>query len=125
VENLPETPANVEEMIGFGWLYVLSSRTAIERARVWQAEHLISALRDQTLALACVRLGEPPAYARGVDRLPPEVLARYEEALIPSLDPRELRRRLAVATDLFIGEVAAAEPELAELLSAPLREAVL
>jgi hypothetical protein len=123
VERPPAPATDVDEMIGFGWLYVLSGRTAIERGRLWQAEHLISALRDQTLALACVRLGEPPAYARGVDRLPAELLAPYEQALIGSLDPGELRRVLAVATELLIGEVGETEPELAERLQKPLREA--
>jgi hypothetical protein len=123
VEHPPEPPPSVGEMIGFGWLYVLSARTAIERGKVWQAVHMVSALRDQTLALACVRLDEPPAYARGVDRLPPELLAPYEQALTRALDPAELRRTLAVATELFLGEVAAVEPELGERLREPLREA--
>jgi hypothetical protein len=123
VERPPAPLPSSDEMIGFGWLYVLNARTAIERGKRWQAEHMISALRDQTLALACVRLGEPPAYARGVDRLPPELLEPYEQALIGSLDPEELRRALAVATQLFIAEVAAAEPDLAERLREPLSEA--
>jgi hypothetical protein len=123
VEHPPEPPPGVDEMIGFGWLYVVNTRTAIQRGRVWQAEHFISALRDQTLALACVRLGEPHAYARGVDRLPREVLAPYADALIASLDPAELWRALTVATELFLGEVAEADPSLAERLREPLREA--
>jgi hypothetical protein len=123
VEHPPAPPPEVEETIGFGWLYVLTARTAIERGKRWQAAHFIGALRDQALALACVRFGEPPEYARGVDRLPPEVLAPYAEALARSVELEELRRALAAATDLFLKEVSAAAPELAERLREPLREA--
>jgi hypothetical protein len=123
VEHPPAAAPDVGELIGFGWLYVLSARTAIERGKVWQAEHLLSALRDQALALACVRHEEPHAYGRGFDRLQPELLERYEGALVRSVEPGELRRALAVATELFLEEVGAAEPELAEHLSEPLREA--
>ena len=123
VEGLQPSEPRVDEMIGYGWLYVLVSRTATERGRLWQGEHFVSALRGQTLALACLRLGEPPAYARGVDRLPPEVLAPYEETLIRSLDPAELRRALALLTELFLGEVEAADRDLADRLREPLREA--
>ena len=122
-EHPPTPPPDVDELIGYGWLYVLTSRTALARGRLWQAEHMISALRDQCLALACVRHGEPPAYARGVHRLPDELLAPYEDALVRSVDPGELRRALAAATELFLAEVAEAEPELAERLREPLREA--
>jgi hypothetical protein len=123
VERPPAAPPPVDELIGYGWLYVLCARTSIQRGRLWQGEYMVSALRDQSLALACVRHGEPPAYARGVDRLPPELLAPYEEALVRSLDPAELWRALAVATELFLAEVAEVEPKLAERFREPLREA--
>jgi hypothetical protein len=123
VERPPAPLPSFDEMIGFAWLYAVNARTAIERGKLWQGEHLVSALRDQTLALACVRLGEPPEYARGVDRLPREVLAPYERALVRSLGPEDLRRALAVATELFLSEVGEAQPELAERLRKPLREA--
>jgi hypothetical protein len=122
-EHPPATPPDRDGLIGWGWVYVLSSRTATERGKLWQAEHLLSALRDQALALACVRHGEPHAYARGVDQLPSELLAPYEEALVGSLTADELRRALRVATELYLGEVDAVEPMLAERLREPLREA--
>jgi hypothetical protein len=122
-EHPPTPPPAVDELIGWGWVYGLSSRTAIERGKLWQAEHLISALRDQSLAAACVRLGEPAAYGRGLDRLPADLLAPYEETLVRSVQPAELRRALAVATELFLGEVAESDSELAERLREPLREA--
>ncbi|MDQ3821669.1 MAG: nucleotidyltransferase domain-containing protein [Actinomycetota bacterium] len=122
-ERPPPPPPDVEETIGFGWLYVLNSRTTIERGRRWQAENYVSAIRDHALALACVRFDEPPGYLRGVDNLPHDVLAPYDDALVRSSDDAELRRAFVVATELFLGEVAAAKPELADRLGPPLREA--
>lgn len=87
---------------------------------LWAAEYWISGVRDHALALACLRLGEPTAYARGIDRLPRDVLEPYENALVRSLDPDELRRALAAAKELFVAEVGQVEPELAERLRAPL-----
>jgi len=123
VEHPPAPAPDTDELIGYGWLYVVNTRTAIGRGRLWQAEHYVSAVRDHALDLACVRHGEPHGYGRGFDRLPPEVLAPYEQALIRSVEPGEVRRALAVSTELFLGEVEAAEPELAERLREPLREA--
>jgi hypothetical protein len=123
VERAAATLPLVDDLIGLGWLCALDARAAIERGRLWAAEHWISGVRDQALALACLRLGEPTAYARGIDRLPREVVAPYEQALVRSLDPDELRRALAVAIELFIGEVHEAEPELAERLRTPLADA--
>jgi hypothetical protein len=118
-------PTPVDELIGFGWIFAFSARAAIERGRRWQAEYWISALRDEAFALACVRLGEPPDYARGVDRLPTELTAPFEDALVCSLEESELRRALAKATTAFLAEVeetspalaARLRPELAELIS--------
>jgi hypothetical protein len=87
VEHPPAAPTPLDELIGLGWLCALDARNAIERGKLWQAEYRISGLRDQALALACLRFGEPTAYARGVDRLPREVLAPYEQSLVRSLDP--------------------------------------
>jgi hypothetical protein len=72
--------------------------------------------------MACVRLGEPPLYGRGIDRLPADLVEPFEQALVRSLEPGELRRALALATELYLQEVGEAEPELRERLRAPLRE---
>jgi hypothetical protein len=50
-EELPSP----SELIGMGWLYALHARSSIARGRVWQAEYMISGMRDQVLALACLR----------------------------------------------------------------------
>jgi hypothetical protein len=123
-ERPPAALPSVDELIGFGWLYALNARAAIARGKPWPAEYWISGLRDQALALAGLPAPRrAPVYARGIDRLPREVVAPYERALVGSLAPDELRRALAIAGELFISEVGEAAPELAERLRAPLREA--
>ena len=124
VERPAAPPPPVDEVIGPGWLYVLTARTAIARDKVWAAEYWISGVRDQALVLACLRLGEPTAYARGIDRLPDELVEPFEQALVRSLDPTELRRALRIVRDLFLDEVSKVDAELAERLRAPLADAV-
>jgi len=122
IERGAAVPPSVDELIGLGWLSALDARIAIERGKPWAAEYWISSLRDQALALACLRRGEPSAYARGIDRLPREEVAPYGEALVRSPDPDELRRALARASELFISEVIAVDTELARRLRAPLAD---
>ena len=121
--ELPQAQApSAEEMIGLGWLYALHSRSCIERGKVWQAEYMISAVRDQALALAAMRHGLPGAQGRGFDRLPREVTALFEGALVRSLDIDELRRAFRVATRCLLEEVRHSDPALAGRLDGPLTE---
>jgi 8-oxo-dGTP pyrophosphatase MutT (NUDIX family) len=113
-------PPAVDDVVGLGWLSALTARTAIERGNRWAAEYWISALRDQALALACLRLGEQADYARGFDRLPSEITRPYEPTLVGSLEPRELRRALMLATRAFLQEVAEIAPSLGERLGVAL-----
>jgi hypothetical protein len=55
----PVTPPDPGHLAGLGWHHVLHARNCIERHRPWQAEYWISGIRDQTLALASLRFGEP------------------------------------------------------------------
>jgi hypothetical protein len=112
----------VEETIGLGWLAALVTRVAIERGRLWQALQFVNLLRDQALALACIRHGEAPEYARGTDRLPREVTEPYEATLPRSLEPDELRRALALLVTAYLREVREVRPELADRLAEVLRE---
>jgi hypothetical protein len=99
-------------LIGLCWHHVLHARSSIERGKPWRAEYWISALRDHTLGLACLRLGEEVSEARGADRLPASLTHPLAEALVRSLDEAELRRALAVATACFITELEAWDPAL-------------
>ena len=115
----PPSPA-FADLAGMGWLSVLHAYTRIERGRPWEAASWIASIRDQTLALACLRHGESPAYARGVDRLPPDVTAPLETTLVRGLAPEELRRALREARRCLVDEIAQADGPLAEGLEAAL-----
>jgi hypothetical protein len=117
----PQPPA-FDDLAGLGWLSVLHAHACIERGRLWQAEYWISSVRDQTAALACTRLGEPAAHAKGVHRLPPELTAPLEGALVRALELNELRRALRVAAYCLLSELRRAEPEVAARLQATLFE---
>src|SRR6185369_3361715 len=51
--------AQAADLIGLAWLYALHARSSIARGRLWQAEYMISGVRDHALALACIRRGLP------------------------------------------------------------------
>jgi hypothetical protein len=55
---------------------------------------MISRVRDQVLALACLRHGVPAVQGRGMDSLPPEITTALAEALVRSLEIAELKRAL-------------------------------
>jgi len=111
-----------EPLIGMAWLYALHARSCIARGKVWQAEYMISGVRDHVLALACVRHGVPAVQGRGMDMLPREVTAPMVHALVRSLDGVELRRAFASACELLLVEIDAVDASLGERLSAPIRE---
>ena len=121
-ERPARTPPTAEELIGMAWLYALHARSSIERGRAWQAEYMVSGMRDQVLALACLRNGLPAVEGRGIDRLPPEATAAVAEGLVRSLDIAELRRAFSVVTEALIVEVQQADAGLADRLTRPLRE---
>ena len=119
--GLPAAPSS-GSLIGMAWLYALHARSSIARGKVWQAEYMISGVRDHVLALACVRHGVPAVQGRGMDMLPREVTAPMVHALVRSLDVVELRRAFASACELLLVEIDAVDASLGERLSAPIRE---
>jgi hypothetical protein len=110
------------ELIGMGWLYALHARSSIERGRVWQAEYMISGVRDQVLALACLRHGVAAVQGRGTDSLPSEATAAVAQALVRSLEIPELKRAFAAVARALLVETQQTEPALAERLAGPLGE---
>ncbi|MDT0270659.1 hypothetical protein RM844_30745 [Streptomyces sp. DSM 44915] len=115
-------PPAVGELVGWGWLYALHARSSIARGRLWQAEYMVSGLRDQVVALACRRHGLPAARGRGVDELPAAVREPLAEALVRSLTAAELGRAFAAGAAALAREAELADPELAARLAGPLRE---
>jgi hypothetical protein len=121
--QLEATPQpSAEHLIGLCWHHILHAHSCIERTRPWQAEYWISAVRDYTLALACIRLRENALYGRGIDRLPAAVTDPLTDALVRSLDESELRRALAVATACLISELEKWNPTLCARLKPVLQE---
>ena len=108
-------------MFGLGVHHAVRARFCIERGRRWQAEHWISETRGQALALACRRRGLPSAHGRGFDRLPDEVLAKLEPALVGSLERSDLLQALGAAIEVLLQE-AEESREAADRLASRLRE---
>ncbi|GIJ43795.1 hypothetical protein Val02_06810 [Virgisporangium aliadipatigenens] len=121
-EPRPATPPRAADLIGHAWHHALHARSAIARGRRWQAEHWIGALRTQTLALACLRLGLPSAYAKGAHLLPAEVTDALGPTLVRSLDDDELRRALRAAAQVLLDEIARTDAPLAQRLRPVLTE---
>jgi hypothetical protein len=110
------------ELMGMAWLYALHARSSLARGRLWQAEYMISGVRDHVLALACVRHGVPAVQGRGMDQLPAEVTADFAAALVRSVDGAELERAFRAVTESLIAEIGLADAGLAGRLTGVLRE---
>ncbi|MEZ5400544.1 MAG: nucleotidyltransferase domain-containing protein [Bryobacteraceae bacterium] len=108
-------------LIGFGWLYAIHARTAIARGEAWQAEYMISGVRDHAMALACLRHGLPAMHGRGLDRLPNELRSSFEAALVRSLDTAELSRAFESAVDRLSAAIRLADPDLSVRLEPELQ----
>lgn len=118
------TPPAAGGLVGMGWLHALHARSSLARGRVWQAEHMLAGMREQVLALACVRHGLPAHQGRGVDDLPREATDPLAGALPLSRHPAELARAFLVTAEALLVETAHADPDLAHALAGPLRELV-
>ncbi len=106
VQQLKATPPpDTRHIIGLSWHHVFHARSSIERNKPWRAEYWISEVRNHTIALACIRLGESSVHGRGVDKLPTTVTNPFADTLVRSLDEPELRRALAAVTLCLIAEI--------------------
>ncbi len=108
------------DIIGLGWLYALHARSCIARGNSWQAEYMISGIRDNALALACIRHGLPAVQGGGMDRLPSGVAAQFEGSLVRQLDSAELSRAFRVVILGLLSEIRSVDEELAERLQGAL-----
>ncbi len=97
-------PPDSAELFGYAVHHALRARFSIARGRLWLAEYWVSALRDYALNLACVQHGLPARHGHGFDDLPTDVLARFDGAIVRSLDEAELLRALRVAVDGLLHE---------------------
>ena len=110
------------DLVGWSWLYALHIRSSIARNKFWQAEYMISAMRDSVLALACLRHNLSTAHGRGFDQLPAEVLDAFEGSLVRRLDRNELQRAFGVVTECLIREMEESDAALSTRLRGALLE---
>src|SRR5262245_43454594 len=82
----PVAPPSYDYLSGLAWHHALHAWVCIRRHRWWQAEYWISALRNQVIALACLRLGHATSYAKGAHLLPADLTAPLEATLVRTLD---------------------------------------
>jgi hypothetical protein len=121
-ENEPRhaPPQLAADIVGFGWLYALHTRSCIARRKLWQAEYMLSGVRDYALALACIRHGLPSVHGRGLDHLPHGVIDQFEGSLVRQLDVAELTRAFRVALRGLLNEIQSVDANLATRLQLPL-----
>lgn len=112
------------DLIGMAWLYALHVRSSIVRGRMWQAEYMLSGMRDSVLALACVRHGLIAHQGRGLDDLPRELKDAAVPCLVRLLEAAELQRAFDATTQLLLKEIQLADTGLANRLKDPLTELV-
>ena len=122
-QMLAATSPTPDNLAGLAWFHALHARASIERRRWWQAEYWISGVRDQVIALACLRLGHPTGYSKGAHLLPAEIADPLKEALVRALDEAELRRALAAAGAALSAELDRTSPSLAARLRPVIAEA--
>ncbi|MBM3783102.1 MAG: nucleotidyltransferase domain-containing protein [Acidobacteria bacterium] len=115
-EAVDAPAAQPQGLIDFAWLYALHVRSAVARGHYWQAEYMISALRDNVISLACLRLGLPSAYGKGAHGLPVDITDGLRGALVTRLDAEELARAYGVAVAAYLREVALVDAGLAARL---------
>ncbi len=117
-------PPSTEALVGMGWLYALHVRSSLARGRRWQAVYMLDALREQVVALACLRFGLPTHEGRGVDDLPPEETDLLADALVASPEPPDLHRAFASTACLLLEEARRVDAGLASRLAPPIEELV-
>jgi hypothetical protein len=111
-----------EYLIGLAWLHAIHARSSIARHKLWQAEYMVSGVRDNALALACLRHGAETIHARGIHHLPPDLAKTFEPALVTALNESELTRAFRAVVALLQTEIQQANPELAATLSPALAD---
>jgi hypothetical protein len=119
-DPLPAPLPDSKDLIGMAWLYALHVRSSIARARLLQAEYMLSGMRDNVLALMSKRHGVDPVQARGLDDLPAEQRLQAAECLARSLEPAELKRAFQLTVDALLEELHQTDPAVAAKLERPL-----
>ncbi len=107
----PSAPRDPDAVIGMGWLYALHARSSIARGRGLQALQMLDGVRDQIVALACLRHGLPEQQGRGADDLPRELVASIADTVVRELGTAELTRAFRAAVELLLVEIECGDRE--------------
>ncbi|MET4705840.1 nucleotidyltransferase domain-containing protein [Frigoribacterium sp. UYMn621] len=121
--NPPSAPLalNMDNAIGMGWLYALHARSALARGKLWQTAMMLDDLRNQIIALACLRHGLNPWHGRDADRLPQDELQALQSSRATDLTWGELGRSKEALVEQFRAEVEFHDPSRARSLAEPLK----
>lgn len=109
----------LEKTIGMGWLYALHARSAIARGKVWQAVMMLDELRNQVIALMCLRLDLNAWHGRDADTLPEEAQQGLRQSRASTITTDSLDNSLVALSALLLTEIEWHEPNRAEQLRAP------
>jgi hypothetical protein len=118
----PAPQARTQDLIGLAWLYALHVRSSIARGRIWQTEYMLNGMRENTLALACLRCGVLAQQGRGLDDLPAEIKNSVVACLVGSLEIAELKRAFRATMHALLREIHLVDAELASRLHNPLND---
>lgn len=121
-EGQSATATDPDAIIGLAWLYALHVRSSVARQRLLQAEYMLAGMRNQVLALVCIRHGVSSVQGRGFDDLPDDLRRGFASCYPASLDRGELVRAFRVAMDALLNEVHLANASLAKRIEKTLIE---
>jgi hypothetical protein len=97
-------------------------RSSLARGRLLQAEYMLSGMRDEMLALTCMRFGVTAIQGRGFDDLPDEEKTEFVSCYPCSVTTAELRRAFEATMKALLSEICYQNGGLAERTEATLRE---
>lgn len=122
--NEPTSPPSVRvaDSVGMAWLYALHVRSSLARGRVLQAEYMLSGMRDEMLALACVRSGLTASQGRGFDDLPDKEKTEFVSCYPRTVTTEELRRAFGATMKALLSEIRCCNRDLLQRIEATLQE---
>lgn len=110
------------DSIGMAWLYALHVRSSLARGRLLQAEYMLSEMRDEMLALACLRCGVPAVQGRGFDDLPDEEKNDFLPCYPCGATQVDLHRAFQATMKALLFEIRHHDGALAHRIAAALSE---
>ena len=113
---------SVASSVGMAWLYALHVRSSLARGRLLQAEYMLSGMRDEMLALACVRFGVTASQGRGFDDLPDKEKNDLVSCYPCSITKAELRRAFEATMKALLSEIHYRNGDLLARIEATLSE---